>query len=191
MCLSDALGGAGCFNVHSHEELMRTDPSPAPKRNVAKLVAQVEAAKIVREKVLPMSQQPEKDLGEYAKDYVFRRTSIEERKKSWIPSVLQDAILGSLCPLQTGPVEVEKLQQNLSERSYLLRKLPAFLDRFELHFRRLSEITSQQIFDLGYTSSGDLNRLYQDRLICGRITENMAMLWIEGGAHFWWELTSP
>ena len=200
-CLFDALHDSAWFYVHSYEELTKRDLPAADNRNTFVLLeaefqaAAVEearniatlaarAAKTIREEVLPILPQLEKDLGEYVADYISRRNSIEERKKSWIPSVLQDAIWGSLGPLRRGMVEVEKMPQNLSDASRLLRKLPAFLDRFGLHFRRLSEITSQQIFDLGYTSSDDLNRLYRDRLVCNHIAESMIMLWIGGKRPF-------
>ena len=123
-----------------------------------------EAARIVRNDVLPQLSPLEKDLQDYVDDYFRRMAMAEERKQSWIPSFLHNPLFGALDPTPWDPTQVKELPQRLAIANSLLRQLPAFLDNWALHFRRLSELDSQKIYELGYRSHEDLVRLYQDRV---------------------------
>jgi hypothetical protein len=143
-------------------------------RAVAEQVAN--AASIVR-KVLPLLPQLKTELDEYVKNYLDRVSTRERRKGSWIRSFMDSVFGDPVAPTPLKPAEVSALPQHLSDGANLLDLLPAFFDTMELHFRRLSEIRSEQVFDLGYTTTEDLTRLYQDRLICITILQGMGRTW--------------
>jgi hypothetical protein len=144
-------------------------------REVATLAA--EAAKIVREDVIPLLSQVESDLDNYVVDYSDRFALKESRRQSWIPAFLFNLFWGAIDQTPWTLDKVQKLPQQMSSANVLIRRLPAFLDNLELHFRRLSEIQSQQLSDLGYTTAGDLNRLYQDRIICDDLICQLEFSW--------------
>jgi len=191
------------FYIHDLDELVPTKEGPGAitKEMVAKLLQPdfrakivryaikaaaraAKAAKIIREKVIPFLTQLEEDLEDYVDDYELRNMAIEERQKSWIPSVAQDVLWGSIVSTPWSLKEVQELPKGVSEASNLLRQLPAFLDNLELHFRRLSELDNRQIFDLGYTSVSDLTRLYQDRLLCNQTLAHMTNSWFSAISAF-------
>jgi hypothetical protein len=184
------------FYIHNSSELIPTEEGPGAitKEMVSKLlepdfqanlvISAIEAAtraakaaKIIREKVIPFMPQLEEDLEDYVEDYESRVMAIQERQKSWVPSVVQDVLWGSIVSTPWSLEEVQKLPRSVSEANNLLRQLPAFLDNLELHCRRLSELDSQQIFDQGYTNVNDLTRLYKDRLLCNQALDHMGNSW--------------
>jgi len=194
---------ARCFYIHNSDEVALTKEGPGTitKEMVTKLLepnfqaeiiryaidaatAAAKAAKIIREKVIPCLPRLEEDLEEYVDDYESRVTAIEERQKSWVPSVVQDVLWGSIASTPWSLKEVQELPNGISEANNLLRQLPAFLDNLELHFQRLSELDSQQILDLGYTNVNDLTRLYQDRLLCNRALGHMVDSWFSAISAF-------
>jgi hypothetical protein len=189
-----AFANARVFYAHSQEEVIppqdgygqptkeMVDTLLEPKfqedavkraRGVAGQVAN--AANMVR-KVVPLLPQIKAELEEYVADYVDRVSTREWRSKSWIRSFFDNIFGDPVAPTPWKPEEVSALPQHLSEGTDLLNLLPAFLDNMELHFRRLSEIQSEQVFDLGYTTE-DLTLLYQDRLTCINIFHNMGRKW--------------
>jgi hypothetical protein len=94
-----------------------------------------------------------------------------------MPSLLLDLVWGSIDPLPWKITEVKALPQHLSIGSELLPHLPVFLDHLELHFRRLSEITTEQMVEHGYTTYEDRIRLCQDRILCDYILSHMTSSW--------------
>jgi hypothetical protein len=144
-------------------------------REVATLAA--EAAKLVREDVVPLLSQVENDLDSYVVDYSDRFALKESRRQSWIPAFLFNLFWGAVDPTPWTLDKVQGLPQQMSSANALIRRLPAFLDNLELHFRRLSEIQNQQLSDLGYTTAGDLNRLYQDRILCDDLIRHLEFSW--------------
>jgi hypothetical protein len=144
-------------------------------REVATLAA--DAANIVREDVIPLLSQVENDLDSYVVDYSDRFALKESRRQSWIPAFLFNLFWGAIDPTPWTLDKVQKLPQQMSSANVLIRHLPALLDNLELHFRRLSEIQSQQLNDLGYTTAGDLNRLYRDRIICDALIHHLEFSW--------------
>lgn len=184
------------FYIHNLDQLIPTQnqPGPATKEQVNKLLepdfqgkiikrardaaAQAaKASKIIREEVLPVLPQLEYDLQNYVDNYLSRVSMTEDRQKSWVPMFMQNLLAGSISPTPWETEKVRELPQLLSTGSILLRKLPAFLDNFQLHFRRLSELQTQQISDLGYRTFDDLTRLYEDRLKCNRVLAAMDNSW--------------
>ena len=143
-------------------------------RAVAEQVAN--AAKIVR-KILPLLPQIKTELEKYVADYLDRVSTRKLRNQSRIRSFFDDIFGDPVAPTLWKPEEVSALPEHLSEGSNLLNLLPAFLDNMELHFRRMSEIQSEQVFDLGYKTPEDLIRLYQDRLTCINVFHNMGRKW--------------
>ncbi|KIM20074.1 hypothetical protein M408DRAFT_334148 [Serendipita vermifera MAFF 305830] len=143
-----------------------------------------EAAKVVREDVIPLLPRLEADLENYLLDYTDRTTAIEERRRSWIPSFFLNLIWGTVDPTPWHLNEVQGLQHRLSAANYQLRRLPAFFDNLELHFKRLSELSSEKLPGLGYTTSDDLVRLYQDRIKCDQILRHMDNSWYSAGRAF-------
>ena len=144
-------------------------------REVATLAA--EAAKLVREDVIPLLSQVENDLDSYVVDYSDRFALKESRRQSWIPAFVFNLSRGTVDPTPWTLDKVQGLPQQMSSANILIRRLPAFLDNMELHFRRLSEIQSQQLSDLGYTTAGDLNQLYQDRILCDDLIRHLEFSW--------------
>jgi len=144
-------------------------------REVARLGA--EAAKLVREDVIPLLSQVENDLDGYVVNYSDRFALKESCRQSWIPAFLFNLFWGVADPTPWTLDKVQRLPQQISSANILIRRLPAFLDNLELHFRRLSEIQSQQLSDLGYTTTGDLNRLYRDRIICDDLIRHLEFSW--------------
>jgi hypothetical protein len=192
--LAIAFADARVFYAHTHEEIIPPQDGYGqptkemvarllePKfqegaakrpRGVAEQVAN--AANMVR-KVLPLLPQIKAELEEYAADYLARVSMRERRSKSWTRSFFDNIFGDPIAPTPWKLEEVSALPQHLSEGTDLLNLLPAFLDNMELHFRRLSEIQSEQVFDLGYTTE-DLTRLYQDRLTCINIFHTMGRKW--------------
>jgi hypothetical protein len=135
------------------------------------------AANTVRKEVLPQLAQVQKDLEDYVSDYVARDTLRKERGKSWVPSLLLNAIEGPIDPTPWDVGEVKQFPQRFAIASNLLRRLPSFLDNLELHFRRLSEVNSQQMLEYGYNTSDDLVRLYHDRILCRFIFSEIRLSW--------------
>jgi hypothetical protein len=148
-----------------------------------------EAAKLVRENVISLLSQVESDLNSYVVDYSGRSAEKESRRKSWIPAFIFNLIWGAVDPTPWNLGKVQALPQQMSSANFLIRQLPAFLDNLELHFRRLSEIHSQQQTHLGYTTFGDLSRLYQDRLICGGLLRQLDFSWSTPARAFWFGIS--
>jgi hypothetical protein len=184
------------FYLHSPEERRgpHYNPGPITEARVAKLLEPefqakalvyarktasqaAKASKALREHALPLVPQLEQELDSYVTDCVARSSLIDERKKSRIPSVLQDAIWGVIEPPPRTQSGIKTYTSHLSIAMRMLHKLPAFLDNLELHFQRLSEVDSQQILEYGYTTPNDLTRLFKDRLLCQRAVEQMRMSW--------------
>jgi hypothetical protein len=187
---------AANFYLHTREERRGFcyNPGPITPARVAKLLEPdwqakallrarraasqaAKAAKAVREHALPLLPQLEQELDDYVANYVARATSIEERKKSWIPSVLQNALWGAIKPPHWTEKHVQTYPSHLSTVTHMLHKLPTFLDNMELHFRRLSEVDSQQLLEYGYTTPNDLTRLFKDRLICQDAACSFFLYW--------------
>jgi hypothetical protein len=198
-----SFSSARHFYIHNSSELTPTKEGPGTitKEMASKLLEPhfqakivrcaidaatraAKAAKIIREKVIPFLPQLEEDLEDYVEDYEWRVTAIEERQKSWLPSVVQNVLWGSIASTPWGLKEVQKLLTGVSEGSNLLRQLPAFLDNLELHCQRLSELDDQKIFDLGYTNVNDLTRLYRDRLLCNQALAHMTNSWFSAMSAF-------
>jgi hypothetical protein len=194
--MRDSFHSARRFYIHNSSERIPTKEGPGAitKEMVSKLLEPyfqanmvkyandaatraAKAAKIIREKVIPFMPELEEDLEDYVEDYESRVTAIQERQKSWVPSVVQDVLWGSIVSTPWSLEEVQKLPKCVSEANNLLRQLPAFLDNLELHFRRLSELDSKQISDLGYTNINELTRLYKDRLLCNQVLAHMRNSW--------------
>ena len=136
------------------------------------------AAKIIRGRAIPLIPLIEKDLEEYLSGYLSRADIQKAREKSWMPSILQDMLMGSLAPTPVNPEDVRQLQEQLAESRDLLRQLPAFLDNLELHFRRLSDLKVEEVAKQGYTTFDDLSRLYYDRLCCNYALKGMVTGWL-------------
>jgi hypothetical protein len=184
------------FYLNSREERRGSwhEPGPITQARVAKLLEPdwqakaienahraasqaAKAATALREQALPLLQQLELELNKYVMDYGARATLIEKRKKSWMPSVLQNALWGAIKPLPWTNLEVQTYPSHLLTAKYMLCKLPMFLDNMELHYRRLSELDSQQILEYGYTTPKDLTRLFNDRILCQYAVEQMMTYW--------------
>jgi len=136
------------------------------------------AAKIIRGRAIPLMPLIEKDLEDYVSSYLSRVSIKKAREKSWIPSIIQDILRGSIAPTPVNPEDVRQLREQLAEASDLLRQLPTFLDNLELHFRRLCDLKVEEVAKQGYTTFDDLTRLYNDRLNCNYALSSMIADWL-------------
>jgi hypothetical protein len=99
------------FYVHSWEESRGsgTDPGTITQARVARLLKPdfqarrlewareaashaAKASRAIRKQALSLLQQLEQELDAYVADYVSRAALMNQRKKSWIPLALQDAM---------------------------------------------------------------------------------------------------
>jgi hypothetical protein len=186
---------------YDHKEATGNTPMPITQKSVRRLLepdfqARViqfarqamldaaAAAKTIREEGLPQLPQVRKDLEDYVSDYVTRDALKREREKSRVPSFLWNAIEGKIdeTPWEIG--EVQQFPQRFAIASDLIRRLPSFLDNLELHFRRLTEISSQEMVEHGYTTFDDLVRLYRDRVLCSFIFSEMQFNWFSAHRAF-------
>lgn len=120
----------------------------------------------------------ERELLGFVDGYSERSRISNERSQSWVPFLVQDFFLGPVSPPTLDASQVEVLPQDLSTASKLLGELPNFFDRISEHFTRLSELKQSEIASLGYSSLGDLRRLYSDRLTCNKyILEMDTLTW--------------
>lgn len=134
-------------------------------------------AKQIRKEVLPILPQLERVLDAYIADYISRFMVMEKRKKSKLPMIVQDAVLGRISPTPCTVAEIQAMAHNLSITSRLFCKLSTFFDNLELYFRRLSMVNSRQsVLEYGYTFR-DLGRLFQDRLIRRGIVLKIIRSW--------------
>ena len=202
---SASLGITSCFTAgvifYQNEEERRIEQRPITQEMVGRLLRPdfqarrislarrgmskaAAAAKTIREEVLPLLSQVQKDLEDYVSDYIARDALKRERKRSWVPSLLQNAIEGEIDPTPWEIGEVKQFPQRFAIASDLLRRLPSFLDNVELHFRRLIELNGEQIHEYGYTTFDNLVRLYQDRLLCSFIFSEMRLSWVSADKAF-------
>ncbi|KIM28954.1 hypothetical protein M408DRAFT_329005 [Serendipita vermifera MAFF 305830] len=135
------------------------------------------AAKIIREEVMPVLPQLEHDLEDYVESYLARVSMNKQRQESLVPLIIQNALFGTIAPTPWSEEQVKDLPGHLRLGKDLFNQLPAFLDNFEVHCRRLLGIQPKQLADLGYVTFDDAARLYQDRLKCNQALAHMGLSW--------------
>jgi len=135
------------------------------------------AHQLLVQEVLPRLPDIGKALKEYVDEYSHRHRIMLERSRSWIPSGLQDIIMGVNDPTTHNISEVIVLPDDFDAGAENLKKLPEFVSRMQAHFKQLSELDMNQVGSLGYTTIQDLHRLYRDRLQCYSLLGIMRDQW--------------
>jgi len=142
------------------------------------------ASQLIREKASPLLPDLADMLCAYVDEYATRARVMEEREKSWIPSLAQDMIWGRSDISTWNVSEVTALPEDIRSRAALLQKLPALLDTLSNHFLRLSEIKQKDISEMGYSSLDDLRTLLADRTTCFNMLLEIGIMLSESSKAF-------
>lgn len=132
---------------------------------------------IMENEIIPRLPFLEKALDDYVEECIERDEIEQERSQSWIPTMIQDVLWGKNDALRWNISEIKALPNDLVVGGGVLRKLPEFLGRLRGLILQLSQLDSNRLAQLGYTTTDDLRRLYMDRLICHRILDEMEQAW--------------
>jgi len=139
------------------------------------------AARIMREKVLPLLPDMREKLGRFVDGYSRRKRA---RAKSWIPSLTRDLVWGRNDKITWNISGIETLPEELRAGEPLLHELPIILERLSTHFLQLSQLTGRDLDAMGYSSLDALRSLLEDRTVCLNLFHRMMGLLIPSSMAF-------
>jgi hypothetical protein len=117
------------------------------------------------------------ELNSFVEEYIDRDQQMQARALLWLPGLFLDYLWGPLDPPTRKVADIEPLPNEFNTLRRILGKLPSFVENIQSHFLRVSEVAVTGIDTLGYKTPADLERLYRDRLECGRYAKLMQDHW--------------